>query len=98
MKIDLPPPSKEAARLEEFILKMSHRPERCVRFQEEALRQWLRTGHVDFLEFFCGSRGLTFAVTREGLTVGEGLDRSSESYGRAWHLDMRFIPAFHARS
>ena len=66
---------------------MKDRPERCVRFKEEALRQRLRTGHVDCLEIFCGSRGLTFAVSGEGLTVGEGLDMPSESYGKAWHLD-----------
>jgi hypothetical protein len=87
MKVDLLPPSEEAARLEDFVLKIRDRPERCVRFKEEALRQRLRTGHVDFLEIFCGSRGLTFAVSGEGLTVGEGLDMPSESYGKAWHLD-----------
>jgi len=87
MKVNLPPPSEEAARLEEFVLKIKDRPERCVRFKEEALQQWLRTGHVNFLKICCGSHGLTFAVSGEGLTVGEGLDRSSESYGKAWHLD-----------
>ncbi len=45
------------------------------------------TGVVDFVEVFCGSRGLTFAVQKKGIEAGEGFDRRRAAYGRSWEIE-----------
>ncbi|MAB81808.1 MAG: hypothetical protein CMJ24_00005, partial [Phycisphaerae bacterium] len=52
----------------------------------EDFRPWLERGHVDFLEIFGGSAGLTLAMKNEGCSAGQPIDKEYRAYGLHWDL------------
>ncbi len=63
--------------------------EACHFSTPDELQRWIQNGVVDFVEVFCGSRGLTFAVQKHGMTAGEGFDRTLSTYGRSWNINTK---------
>ena len=61
---------------------------RSVHFETRAeFQKWAANEYVDFLEIFSGHGELTIRARELGLTVGEGIDRLNQSYGKAWALE-----------
>jgi hypothetical protein len=75
--------------LEEWMIASKGVPiDKSVTFSASCdLQKWIVNGTVDFVEVFCGTRGLTFAVRNIGLEAGEGFDRQLATYGRRWDIE-----------
>jgi len=74
--------------LEEWFVATKGVPiERSCNFGTPAeLQKWIQDGFVDFVEIFCGDRGITFAVQKSGMIAAEGFDRKLVSYGKSWDI------------
>ena len=80
------PTAREALRLEFLRVAVQGEPKARVSFSGDAPQQWVQEYFVDFVGLFDGDRGFSLAVKREGLRVGQGLDKVRSTYGQAWEL------------
>jgi hypothetical protein len=58
----------------------------CTFSTPSELQKWIQNGVVDFVEIFCGDRGITFAVQKHGMVAAEGFDRNLVTYGKSWDI------------